>query len=258
MEPEPPMNPVFDLGTNLAASAIAFIIGVSLRSALHYIHTSRRRRFWGGGVSKGPTVLCLGYFKANDLSPYLKVEEFEPTGLTGLGDTKAVYELTALFAKIGIDIHMSYTDSPPSGETRENLILLGADEVNELVVAAKETGTTSNLEFQFTSPITLYDKFTKTPYRARWDSGQLTFDYGRLIRRRNPYNPDRTLIMISGIYGFGTWGGVRLLSNKSFLTTCAELGVFDLECIFEVRVVQGEPEIVRPIDVRPLNAPTPS
>lgn len=251
------MSPIFDLGTNLAASALAFVVGVSARSALHYLQTYRSRSFWGAGVRKGKTVLCLGSFKASDLGPYMKVEEFEPTGLAGLGDAKAVHELTALLSKIGIDIHMSYADSPPAGETRDNLVLLGGDETNDLVVVAKQTGTTSNIEFQGASPIILYDQFTRTSYKTQWEMGRITVDYGRFIRKGNPYNPDRTLVMISGIYGFGTWGGVRLLNDKDFLRKCAALEVFDMECIFEVRVIHGEPEIVRPIAIRPLNATPP-
>jgi hypothetical protein len=187
----------------------------------------------------------------------MKVEEFEPTGLAGLGDAKAMNELTVLFAKLGIDIQMSYADSPPSGETRDNLILLGGDETNDLVVVAGRTGTVSNIEFQHVGPITLHDGFTDTSYMAQWDRGKIAVDYGRIIRRRNPYNPDRMLLMISGIYGFGTWGGVRLLGSKAFLRSCAALGVFDMECIFEVRVIQRQPEIVRPVAIRPLNASPP-
>jgi hypothetical protein len=64
--------------------------------------------------------------------------------------------------------------------------------------------------------------------------------------------------MISGIYGFGTWGGVRLLEDKYFLRSCEALEVFDFECVFEVRIVRGEPEIVRPMAIRPLNAARPT
>jgi hypothetical protein len=106
MEPEAAMSSVFNLGINLALSALAFLLGISLRSMLHYLRTYRSRRFWAG-VRKGKTVLCLGSFKASDLGPYMKVEDFEPTGLAGLGDSKALHELTAMLSKMGIYIHMS-------------------------------------------------------------------------------------------------------------------------------------------------------
>ena len=105
MEPEAAMSSVFNLGINLASSALAFLFGISLRSMLHYLRTYRSRRFWGPGVRKGKTVLCLGSFKASDLGPYMKVEDFEPTGLAGLGDSKALHELTAMLSKMGIYIY---------------------------------------------------------------------------------------------------------------------------------------------------------
>lgn len=258
------MSSISDLGTNLVASGLAFLFGISIRSIVHYLRTYRSRHFWGAGVRKGRTVLCLGSFKASDLGPYMKVEEFEPSGLAGLGDAKALHELTSMLSKMGIYIHMSYSDSPLSGETRENLVLLGGDQVNDLVVVTRQTGTVSNLEYKLPEPVTLpepatlYDRFTEISYKAQRENGQITVDYGRLIRSTNPYNPDRTLVMISGIYGYGTLGGVRLLSDKHFLKKCAELKVFDLECVFEVRVVRGEPEIVRPVVLRPLNEAVPN
>jgi hypothetical protein len=187
----------------------------------------------------------------------MKVEDFEPSGLAGLGDSKALHELTALLSKMGIYIHMSYSDSTLSGETRNNLVLLGGDQVNDLVVIAQQTGAISNLEYQIGDPTTLHDRFSGITYRPQREHGGVTVDYGRIIRRANPYNPERTLMMISGIYGYGTLGGVRLLDDKYFLKTCEELQVFDLECAFEVRVVRGEPEIVRPVAIRPLNATRP-
>jgi hypothetical protein len=259
MEPEAAMSSVFNLGINLALSALAFLLGISLRSMLHYLRTYRSRRFWAG-VRKGKTVLCLGSFKASDLGPYMKVEDFEPTGLAGLGDSKALHELTAMLSKMGIYIHMSYSDSPLSGETRNNLVLLGEDQVNDLVAVTWQTGTISNLEYQIVADlITLHDRFSGTTYSAQRENGEVTVDYGRMIRSTNPYNPERTLVMISGIYGFGTWGGgVRLLEDKYFLRSCEALEVFDFECVFEVRIVRGEPEIVRPMAIRPLNAARPT
>jgi len=62
--------------------------------------------------------------------------------------------------------------------------------------------------------------------------------------------------MICGIYGFGTWGGVRLLSDKSFLKRCSVLGnTFEIECIYKVQVYQGEPAFVTPMDIRHIRSP---
>jgi hypothetical protein len=94
----------------------------------------------------------------------------------------------------------------------------------------------------------LHDKF----YQAQWSDEEITIDYGKLVRVRNPYAWGRTLVMISGIYGYGTWGGVRLLSDPDFLKRCAGLDVFEFECLFMVQVHQGEPEFVTALDVRPL------
>jgi hypothetical protein len=99
-------------------------------------------------------------------------------------------------------------------------------------------------------PLRLKDTLRNVVYQAQWEDEDVTVDYGKLVRVKNPYAPDRTLVTISGIYGYGTWGGVQLLRNPIFLKRCAELEAFDLECIYMVKVHRGEPEFVIPIDVR--------
>ena len=48
-------------------------------------------------------------------------------------------------------------------------------------------------------------------------------DYGVIIRGRNPFNPAKTLAIFAGAYGYGTWGGVNMAFEESFLNQCDQL-----------------------------------
>lgn len=189
-------------------------------------------------------------------------EDFEPTGLVGLGDARAVHELTTYLSSIGVSADMAYTSDKAAGQVKNNIVLLGAEEANHLVKGPFHD-IPSTLRFETSSPMTLYDTLSGEPYRAEWEGKEIITDYGKLVRARNPYAPEYALVMICGIYGYGTWGGVRLLGDQQFLKRCAELGetsgtgdVFELECIYKVPVHQGEPFAAIPLDIRPLAAPT--
>jgi hypothetical protein len=115
----------------------------------------------------------------------------------------------------------------------------------------------STLRFRTSPPLTLLDDLRNEAYQAEWDDKgedkKLLTDYGKLVWARNPYASDRVVIMICGIYGFGTWGGAKLLTSEKFLRKCEELGdSFEFECVYRVGVHEGKPEFVEELDFRPL------
>jgi hypothetical protein len=253
------MSEFLGVGINILSSGIAFILGLSLRTIIHRYQIHRSRGFWGRGIGKGKTVIFLGSFPSEMFAnPVRKNEAFEPTGMVGLGDTRAVHELTSLLSNLGVAAEMAYANAHnATGLTKGNVILLGAEESNSLVKGPFHSVPTT-LKFETSSPLTLHDELRNESYQAVWEDAEIVVDYGKLLRVRNPYAPECTLTMICGIYGYGTWGGVRLLADQQFLKRCAELDdAFELECIYKVLVHQGEPEFVIPLDVRQLREASP-
>lgn len=256
------MGQIINLGVGVAASGVSFVLGLMLRTFVDVWRVRRSRAFWGRGISGGKIVILLGSFsdelvaKSANRSP-----DFEPTGMVGLGDARAAHELASYFTRLGLRAEIAYTSSPLAGYGKGNVILLGAEEVNPLIKGAFG-GIASAFRFNTSLPMTLQDSLRNELYEPALRGDQVAIDYGTLIRTRNPYAPDRTLVMIGGVYGFGTWGGVRLLSDKRFLKQCASLSggsangkSFELECVYRVHVHQGEPEFVTPLDIRPLGRP---
>lgn len=244
------MNDFRELALGVLASGIAFCCGLSFKRTISWWRARKIRDFWGPGLRHAPVVLFLGTF---DGVPNVAITNYEPTGVAGLGDTHAVHEITAFLKDSNIDVAMSYTNAAPAQRTRQNLILLGATDVNPLMrLAAQEL--TLTLEYRLDSPITLYDHVTGRTYRAEFENDQIARDYGIIVRCRNPFGADRTLLIIAGIYGYGTWGGVRLLIDEHFRNDPRCTSHFEFECLYQVSVVENEPEIVKVLDIRPLRA----
>lgn len=249
------MDLFVNLGVGIAASGISFVLGVMLRTFTDNYRSRRSRAFWGRGIGNGKTIILLGSLPGELIA---RTPAFEPTGVVGLGDARAAHELAIYFSRLGVAADIAYANSPLAGQGMSNIVLLGAEEANPLVKGAFDD-VASTFRYETSLPMTLHDGLRNKSYVAKLTGGEVTVDYGTLIRTRNPYAPEHTLVMIGGIYGFGTWGGVRLLNDKRFIKQCALLSdkskngnIFELECVYSVHVHQGEPEFVRALEVRPI------
>lgn len=248
-----------NLGIGIAASGISFVLGVMLRTLTDNYRTRRSRAFWGKGIGNGKTIILLGSFSDEMITP---ATGFEPSGVIGLGDARAAHELAAYFSRLGIAVDIAYTNSPLSGQGKCNIVLIGSEEVNSLVKEVFDDIPTT-FRYDTSPPMNIYDSLVSDRlYEPVLSGGQLTVDYGTLIRARNPYAPEHALVIIGGIYGFGTWGGVRLLSDKRFIKRCASRAMkadaddpFGIECLYRVKVHQREPEFVGVLEIRNLNWP---
>lgn len=244
-----------NLGVGIAASGISFVLGVMLRTFTDNYRSRRSRAFWGKSIGSSKIIILLGSLSDELIA---RTPEFEPTGVVGLGDARAAHELAAYFSRLGVTAKIAYANSPLAGQGSNNIVLLGAEESNPLIKGAFDE-VASTFRFDTSLPMKLHDGLRNKSYVAEMRGDQVAVDYGTLIRTRNPYAPEHTLVMIGGIYGFGTWGGVRLLNDKRFIKQCALLSdkskngsVFELECVYSVHVHQGEPEFVRALEIRPI------
>ena len=109
--------------------------------------------------------------------------------MVGLGDARALHELTAHLSDLGADVEVAYANTQLAGKTKNNIILLGGEEANSLVDYPFGEAIASSLTFQTPPPpLILRDELRNETYEAEWrDVGsgkEIKTDYGILIRAR--------------------------------------------------------------------------
>jgi len=261
------MDGVEDLVINIAAAVIVFVCGAGARELLTYARSWRGRVFWGRKILRGRTVLFQGAFT--------RFNHLEPSSFIGVGDNHAVQLLATTLGHLGARFDIAYTSQMSEGQHRENLILVGSDEVNSLTPSVfDKIGSGFRVDID---AMTIEDVATGDLYGSVWDAEPMDslagrdldeswfistapdgtrtarrfrVDYGILVRGQNPFAPERALIVLAGLYGFGTWAGATLPLDAEFLRRCA--GLRNFECLYRVEVHQGQLLATSVVALRPL------
>jgi hypothetical protein len=257
-----------DLVVNIVAAIVVFTSGVAARETVRLVKSQRSRSFWGRRLLRGKTFLFIGSF--------LRLNHLEPSGFVGGGDMRALQEISSVLARNGATFEVAYSSRISGHELHENMVLLGLDETNSLTVGMFER---LGSEFRVDSDaMTITDMHTGSVYGAEWEvdsldatssrrdldsswfittetdgsrsARRITADYGVIVRGDNPFAPGHTLIMMAGIYGFGTWRAAQLVHEDDFLRRCGQVRNF--ECLFRVEVHQEQLLTTSIIALRPL------
>jgi len=259
-----------DLAVNIIAAILVFGFGVSARSMLGLVRSRHGRKFWGAQIIRGRTYLFLGSFP--------RFNYLEPSGFIGLGDSHAVHELATTLGMYGASFDIAYASKMVDGQQRENIILVGLDEVNSLIpVVFERIGSGFRVD---PAAMTVEDLESGELYAPEWEEDILQgdsprdfddswfiavgpdgkrsarrfrVDYGILIRASSPFAQDRKIFVIAGIYGFGTWAGARLPLDEHFLRLCARHD--DFECLYRVEVHQNQLLTISVVALRDLPRP---
>lgn len=168
---------------------------------------------------------------------------YEPSGLVGIGDALAMATVHSMFlgyAEISLQtsvIRARYARINQLFEFNPNIITIGGPFGNSLTRAAMST----NLIALGFDGLTIVDRRGKQRYEAMLDESYLTgTDWGMLLCLPNPFHKEGRVIVVAGIYGYGTYGATTLLSeiNKhSLLADIAVKGFF--EALVEIPVQEG-------------------
>ena len=86
-----------------------------------------------------------------------------------------------------------------------------------------------------------FDITSKKLYQPSREGDKLLTDCGAIIRAPNPFDPTKTVVLLCGSYGYGTWAAVQLAQGKDFLRQVPR-GSEALECVFQVDVVRDTPQ----------------
>lgn len=278
------MTQVINIMIGLSTTLIGYIIGRLWQRIVSQLPYRRARRFWGPALA-GELQVVVSRFKSAAF--------VEPTGIVGGGDALALRELSSYFSEIGLKkFNVVYVDEARL-DRKNNLILLGGPDTNEVTKDALELIKPRVRIFDPGPGIAMeihdlaheLDPHENKPDKASWKKykPKSDSDYGIIIRARNPFNPNKALIIFAGAHGYGTWGGVNLALEDNFLQSCEQLEPGDcdtsfgsirhfwalflarimgrvpvdrtswqLECIFEVSVFDERPHAPEIIVLRSL------
>lgn len=274
------MGQVVNILVGLSTALIGYLIGRVWQTMVVRRQCRKARRFWRPAIDDKFQIV---------VSRFQPAGHREPTGVVGGGDAIADRILRDHFGAIGLKRpDVVYVDEPRL-DRRNNLILLGGPDSNRITEEALDRVPTGLrvVDPGPGEPMEVRDLAADlgtdgdgpdgTVFVAAPSAAAMT-DYGVITRVRNPFNPDRTLVVISGAYGYGTWAGVQLSRTEDFLRRCESLdsarrggGVVgawlrrgshgskasgarwaEFECLFKVDVYDKEPQRTEILRFRPI------
>jgi hypothetical protein len=263
----------------IASTFVAFLLGLAWRRLSHWVTNFRAHRFWRPFVH-GQVSVILGRF--SDLPM------FEPCGLVGAGDNLALTELTTYFQHIGFKrFTVVYSDQIGWADRKPlegNLILIGGPDTNTLAKEVLER-LSLGIEFLEITPQALAqlrgkpavprsrrgngrsepptyrvpvfrDLADGTVHGPTRDGETVLTDCGVVIRCPNPFDRRHSVLILSGSYGFGTWGTARFVQTREFLDRAK--GLHSMECVLTVDIVREMPQRTKVEVLRPLEEALPA
>src|SRR5947209_7730274 len=112
------------IAVNLVSALIGFGIGGAFERARTNLRLRKARRFWRD-LAEGRSQIIIGRFHEFD--------DFEPSGLIGVGDAAALGELESFFDRLRIPrLSLGYSDRVTGNDLKQNLVLLGGPDANAI------------------------------------------------------------------------------------------------------------------------------
>jgi hypothetical protein len=224
----------------------AFLIGAAVSWLLTVGHglwrTREARRFWRPFLSDDLCII-LGRFK--------EFSSFERSGFLGVGDAIALAELQRYLARIGRrrGAEVIYADQCGGDDLHHTIICLGGPDANSVTLDALKL---IKPKLQYGDPsineVAIQDTAFVPPHlylpHAAGRDGS-TIDYGIILRVPNPFAKEKTLLIIGGSFGHGTWAGARYVTSHDFLNQALPKTQSPLEYLVETRVVRDTPQAIR-------------
>jgi hypothetical protein len=242
------------IGLWILGPILGFVIGWIVKNVHQRVRTQLTRKFWRNFSRIKQTKVIVGVHRG--------FEDWDPAGLAGVGDVRALIELQAIFVESGLGRLPSIVSSDPGSALPQgfDLILIGSPDVNE---ATKEVARRMPGRFTFSDPkdnvsddvsITdITDQETGEVYPRRLRDG-IRRDAGVIKRMPNPLEPARQVLIIAGSFGHGTLAGAQLCRDKDFLKDRIVASGGPFECLFTTEVVGDEPKRTARVEVAALDA----
>jgi hypothetical protein len=178
------------------------------------------------------------------------------SSLMGTGDALALGQvLGALHTLNAQNYKILPSHNFPGDRLQGNLILIGGPDANEITEKVVER---LSMRLKFGDPnshiISITDSSNGKIYIPKRNASNIAVeDYGVIVKAPNPFNPEKTVILLAGSFGHGTHGAATVLASEYLLnqiSIAAEGKSF--EAIVHTDVVNDWPQTPTLIQVYPL------
>jgi hypothetical protein len=206
----------------------------AVRKFLDY--KNRRRpfeKFWKPMFREGLSIITAAEEKESEI----KSQVF---------DFLATSDAEKEFDRVFTGKYWRYTcDALAPDSLGRNLLLVGGPISNEVT---KEIWKKADTRYYFEEN-DIRDKmnpdFSKKP---NIENGIVVRDYGIITKCKNPFQQGRSVIVVSGCYGWGTWGSLETLLNPQNLKFLSEKGDLFFQVLVSINVFRKLPQ--RPILIK--------
>lgn len=246
-----------DIAIKVGTAVLIFLFGRLSPWVWSWVHYRSAKRFWRPVVRSQPTVVVGRH----------ELAEFEPSGLIGVGDEKAV----DLFREHFHTLHLSsnfqvrYVDELPSGNSYDGtFVCLGGPDASpngQGVIA--DLWRAAPTSFTWGDPaehdITIYDRESSEQFRPHDFPGKVTRDYALIVRMPNPFSQsgaEEHALLFAGCLGFGTWGAARFATTAAFLKDRRVENTDAFECLLSIDVANRSPVRTELVAFRELSLNT--
>lgn len=172
------------------------------------------KSLWGFGEYDSVLVICPELDEP-DKHQHLEPNEFIYLGK--YGDLDAFVEVLVTLHRLYPHLRVTFRSAGEVSEIREdyatNLILVGGPDYNEITGLFEEWSPFEYLSGETEQDIYLRHKTTDETYVPD-TKGTRIVDYGFFVKRRNPYDPSKRLILIGGAHTYGVFGASKAFSYK--------------------------------------------
>lgn len=188
------------------------------------------------------------------MSKFNEFNDWEASGLVGVGGMQAAIETVKLFddlglRRIGRKMDIVYHDQADGNLYESNIVCIGGPDANSVT---KLILTKVDHTFSPGDPERNEVSFLDTKTGKTYDP-EPGFDHGLIIKTRSPFNERRQMLVLIGNFGYGVWAAARLMSSKQFLHHKCVRGGRSFECVLRAKVIKGVPWELEIIDARELS-----
>lgn len=152
---------------------------------------------------------------------------------TQILDFLGIMEIQEMFTSQGFKLRRIRADKIAENDKKSNLLLIGGPIPNPVTKSLLER---KEIVYKFGGPdghSIINDKGLKID--PRMERGRITHDLGIITRMKNPYNPDKDVIMVCGSYGWGTQAALKILKDRDSLKYLNQYNQhFQIICTCEV------------------------
>lgn len=191
---------------NILASIFFVLCGYLLNIVIRFLKFRPFKKLWKPFLNDKQIIVILTTRPGPHKSSTPRVS---------LNELQSYSVLNTQFSKFNIKVIPQSTDLSMDELKKNNLIVLGGPSSNEIARRIwLQIQSFIPFSFDYENHI-IHDINSK--YEPLLDSeGKLKVDYGLLIRMKNPYNREKSILLSMGCHGYSTSGSIEALTRLQY------------------------------------------